>query len=257
MYYLHVTVKTEFTVPDAEDADTVVGVDINERNVALTALDRDTQDTLGTLVVDYGSVKAERQRYHTITKRCQEHGKTSIHHVLQDKEERYTEWVLHCLSRLIIEFAERFENPVIVFEDLSGIREEMQYGSYMNRRLHKLPFHKLEKQVQYKALWRGIPCDDVEAKYNSQRCSCCGENGNRQGRRFTCTDDACELSQDHADRNSSVNVAVRALVKYDALDNYQTRKTQPFVRKVSLSGSGRVNRPTASSELADRGVLAG
>jgi len=41
-------------------------------------------------------------------------------------------------------FAEQFTNPVIVFEDMSGIRGEIKYGSYMNRRLHKLPFHKFE-----------------------------------------------------------------------------------------------------------------
>jgi putative transposase len=35
-------------------------------------------DTLGTLVLDDGSVKAERQRYHTITKRYQEHGQHII-----------------------------------------------------------------------------------------------------------------------------------------------------------------------------------
>nr|WP_233204229.1 IS200/IS605 family accessory protein TnpB-related protein [Halegenticoccus soli] len=50
-----------------------------------------------------------------------------------------------------MEFAEQFSNPVIVFEDMGGIRDEIQYGSYMNRRLHKLLFHKFEKFVSYKA----------------------------------------------------------------------------------------------------------
>ena len=30
---------------------------------------------------------------------------------------------------------------------MSGIREKLQYGSYMNRRLHKLPFHNFERDV--------------------------------------------------------------------------------------------------------------
>jgi hypothetical protein len=72
-------------------SDTVVGVDINERNVALTALDRETMRTKGTLVLDYGQVKHERQRYHTITTRCQEHDEKSIHRRLGDKEERFTD----------------------------------------------------------------------------------------------------------------------------------------------------------------------
>lgn len=274
VYYLHVTVTREFDVPEPNDAETIVGVDINERNVALTALDRTTMRTEGTLVLDYGRVKQERQRYHTITTRCQEHGKTSIHQKLDDKEERFTEWVLHRLSRAVVEFAEQFSNPVIVFEDMSGIRKEIQYGTYMNRRLHKLPFHKFEKFVSYKATWREIPTDTVDAYYNSQTCSCCGERGYRQGRRFRCTNDECSVVQDHADRNAfarcnlagsqklrllatAVNIAWREKAKLDGDTwNYRTHKTQPQVRLVRLSGSGRVSRPSSSRSLAEQGVLA-
>jgi len=259
VYYLHVAVKTEFVVPEPEDADTLVGVDINERNVALTALDRKSMDTLGTLVLDYGSVKAERQRYHTITKRCQEHGQNSIHHTVGDREERYTEWVLHRMARAVVEFAGQFSTPVIVFEDLSGIRKAMEYGTYLNRRLHKLPFHKFEKFVSYKSTWEEIPVDSVESYYNSKTCSCCGERGYREGRRVRCTNAACDVQQDHADRNASVNIAWRAWAKHTGIEvgeeNYRTRKTQPSVRKVSLSGSGRVSRPSSSRSLVEQGVL--
>ena len=256
VYYLHVTVARESDVPEPDTADTVVGVDINERNIALTAIDRETMRTKGTLVLDYGRVKQERQRYHTITKRCQEHDKTSIHRKLGDKEERFTEWVLHRLSRAVVEFAEQFPNPVIVFEDMEGIREEIQYGSYMNRRLHKLPFYKFEKFVSYKATWREIPTDTVDSYHNSKTCSCCGERGYRQGRRFRCTNDECGVVQDHADRNASVNVAWREKAKIDGnSSNYRTHKTQPQVRVVRLSGSGRVSRPTSSRSLVEQGVL--
>ncbi|WP_436926829.1 RNA-guided endonuclease TnpB family protein [Halosimplex amylolyticum] len=257
VYYLHVTVTREFDLPEPDTADTLVGVDINERTVALTALDRDTLRTKGTLVLDYGRIKQERQRYHTITKRCQEHGKTTIHRKLGDEEERFTEWVLHRLSRAVVEFADQFPDPVIVFEDMEGIREEMQYGSYMNRRLHKLPFHKFETFVSYKTTWQEIPMETVDAYYNSQTCSCCGERGYRQGRRFRCTNDECGLRQDHADRNASVNIAWREKAKLDGTNtNYRTHKTQPQVRLVRLSGSGRVSRPTSSRSLAEQGVLA-
>jgi len=82
-----------------ETAETLVGVDINERNAALTALDRETMRTKGTLVLDYGRVKQERQRYHTITTRCQEHSKTSVHRKIGDKEERFIEKSLKIRTR--------------------------------------------------------------------------------------------------------------------------------------------------------------
>nr|WP_254522288.1 IS200/IS605 family accessory protein TnpB-related protein [Natrinema caseinilyticum] len=113
-------------------------------------------------------MKQERQRLLTITSRCQEHGKTSVHRKLCDKEEQFTEWMLHRLSYAVVEFSEQFSNPVIVFEDVEGIREEMQYGRYTNRRLHKLPFHEFETFVSYTALWREIPTDTVDAWYKSQ-----------------------------------------------------------------------------------------
>lgn len=87
--------------------------------------------------------------------------------------------MLHHLSRAVVAFTGQFSNPIIVFEDMSGIREEMEYGSYINRRLHKLPFHTFERFVAYKATWQEIPMDTVDAYYNSQTCSCCGVRGYR------------------------------------------------------------------------------
>lgn len=164
------------------------------------------------------------------------------------------------MSRAVVEFADQFSNQVIVFEDLSGIREAMEYGTYMNRRLHKLPFHKFEKFVSYKATWTEIPVDTVESYHNSKTCSCCGGRGYRQGRRFRCTSDSFEVQQDHADRNASVNVAWRAYAKDAGIEvgdeNHRTRKIQPSVRKVSLSGSERVSRSPSSRSIAEQGVLA-
>jgi putative transposase len=139
-----------------------------------------------------------------------------------------------------VEFADQFSNPVIVFEDMSGIREQMQYESYMNRRLHKLPFHNFETFVSDKATWRWIPTDTVDAYNNSQTCSCCGERGSRQGRRFRCPNEECDVVQDHADRNASgmVNIAWREKAELaDNNTNSRTHKTHLQVRLVRLSGA--------------------
>jgi len=39
-------------------------------------------------------------------------------------------------SRKAVKHAQQFENPAIVLEDLSYIREQLDYGKFMNRRLH-------------------------------------------------------------------------------------------------------------------------
>nr|WP_321168402.1 zinc ribbon domain-containing protein [Halorubrum xinjiangense] len=116
--------------------------------------------------------------------------------------------------------------------------------------------HKFETFVSYKATWREIPTDTGDASHNSKTCSCCGERGSRQGRRFWYPNDGCDVVQDHTDRNASVNIAWREKVKLDDNNtNYRTHKTQPQVRLVRLSGSGRVIRPPSSRSLAEQGML--
>ena len=59
---LHVNVtNTEQTVRDKQDSQTVVGVDVNEDNVALTAPSEDGVED--TLVIDFPEIKFKRHRY--------------------------------------------------------------------------------------------------------------------------------------------------------------------------------------------------
>jgi len=46
---------------------------------------------------------------------------------------------------------------VLVLEDLTYIRENMDYGEYMNRRLHGWGFAKLHAQIRTKPPRRGFP----------------------------------------------------------------------------------------------------
>jgi len=74
-----------------------------------------------------------------------------------------------------------FESPLVVFEDLKHMRDSIDYGTRMNRRLHSLPFHKLRSFVAYKAAFEEIPSDDIDPAYTSQTCSLLGV-GIRLGR---------------------------------------------------------------------------
>lgn len=65
---LHVNVThLKATVQDKHDAQTVVGVDINEGCIALAALHED--DIIDSVVIDYPEIKQERHRYFTMRKR--------------------------------------------------------------------------------------------------------------------------------------------------------------------------------------------
>jgi len=94
------------------------------------------------------------------------------------------------------------------------MRDDIEYGTRMNRRLHSLPFAKLR---------------DFIPEYTSQRCPVCGhiERANRHKKRFKCRE--CE-HQDHADRGAGISVAQKWLRKQEDR-NVPALNTLPQVRK--------------------------
>jgi IS605 OrfB family transposase len=248
---LHVNVtNTEQTVRDKQDSRTVIGVDVNEDNVALTALSEGGVED--TLVIDFPEIKFERHRYFTMRKRVQNAGKDSIHDTLEGREERFVRDRLHKVSRHIVEWSRQFERPCIVFEDLKEMRDSIDYGMRMNRRLHHLPFRALQYYTSYKASFEGIPTAWIDPVYTSQRCPMCGhaERANRHKKRFKCR--SCG-HQDHSDRSASVNIAVKGIKKLDW--NVPALNSLPVVRKVRQQASGAVDAPTVT-HLTARGYQA-
>jgi putative transposase len=176
-------------------------------------------------------------------KRVQNAGKSSMHDVLEGREERFVRDRLHKVSRHIVAWSRQFETPCIVFEHLKELRDSIDYGTRMNRRLHHLPFRALQFYTSYKASFEGIPTAWITPEYTSQRCPMCGhtERANRNKKRFKCKD--CE-HQDHSDRGASVNIAVKGIKKLDW--NVPALNSLPVVRKVRPQASGAVDAPTVT-----------
>ncbi|UHQ95119.1 transposase [Haloterrigena alkaliphila] len=242
---LHVNVtNTEQSVRDKQHSRTVVGVDVNEDNVALTALSED--DVEDSLVIDFPEIKFERHRYFTMRKRVQNAGKDSIHDTLEGREERFVRDRLHNVSRHIVEWSQQFERPCIVFEDLKEMRDSIDYGTRMNRRLHHLPFRALQFYTSYKAAFEGIPTGWIDPYKTSQRCPMYGhaERANRNKKRFKCR--SCS-HQDHSDRGASVNIAVKGIKKHQVW-NVPALNRLPVVRKVRRQASGAVDAPTVTHD---------
>jgi IS605 OrfB family transposase len=247
-YELHINItQTEAEVRDKQDSRTVVGVDINEDCVALATLHED--DIVDSVVIDYPEIREERHQYFTMRKRMQNNGKSSFDRTFEQKEERFVHDQLHKVSRQVVEWVSRFEKPVIVFEDLKEMRESIDYGTRMNRRLHSLPFRKLREFVTYKAAFQGIPSDEINPEYTSQACSLteCKHTtrANRNKKRFKCVE--CGR-QDHADRNAAINIAKKDLEKLNR--DVPALKTLPNVRKMRRQASGCVNQPTVTHDTA-------
>ena len=115
--------------------------------------------------------------------------------------------IIEKASRRAVEYACRFDKPVLVLEDLSYIREDLDYGEWMNRRLHAWAFARLQQRIEDKAREAGVPVMYVRPEYTSQTCHECGHIGQRNGDEFRCPNDECWVSEYHADINAVVRTA--------------------------------------------------
>ncbi len=101
-------------------------------------------------------------------------------------------------------------NPVTVLEDLSYIREHLDYGKWMNRRLHNWAFARLTGRIEDKARDAEIPVRFANPAYTSQTCHVCGHLGSRSSQAaFRCTNDECWVTEYQADINAAANIAGR------------------------------------------------
>lgn len=124
------------------------------------------------------------------------------------KEARRNKDINHKISKRIVAEAERTGRGVAL-EDLKGIRERARLRKPQRATLHSWTFAQLGAFIAYKATKAGVPVVYVDPAYTSQECSRCHhiERGNRPSQaRFACR--SCGFV-DHADRNSSHNIAHR------------------------------------------------
>jgi putative transposase len=137
-----------------------IGVDINERNVT-------TSDTLGeTNVHDTSRVAEIKERYRAIRAKIGERTKQDrrisqkLYAKYGRREKNRTVQVLHCVSKKIVERAKK-NGLGIVMEKLKGIRKLYRKGNGQGApyrgRMNSWTFHEIQRQIEYKAGWEGIP----------------------------------------------------------------------------------------------------
>jgi len=207
---LHVTV--EYTVEEPADTTdpTYIGFDVGESALITgCALKRDVPRK--PMLVSGSRARHLRKEMHTTLKRLQEReaAKWRIDERFDHYQNALTD-IVEKASRRAVEYANQFSDPVIVFEDLSYIRESLDYGKWMNRRLHSWAFARLQGRIEDKATEAGIRVEYVNAAYTSQTCHACNRLGRRDEQaEFVCPHDDCHVSEFQADINAAANIASR------------------------------------------------
>lgn len=235
---LHVTVNKTTPGEENPDCDVIIGVDINEDNISISASSKSR--LLDSLVIEFPQLKARRHEFFTMGKRIQRSGKFSAFRSIRSSELHYVRDLVHKISRAVVTYAAQFENPRIILEDLKDMRDNISYGRVLNRRLHTIPFRLMQSYITYKAEFEDITVAEVSAAYTSQTCPECGHRspGNRRKRRYKCR--SCGF-QDHADRVATVNIGNRHLKRNGLV--VPALKKLPKIRKLRWRSTGPVDGP--------------
>ena len=202
-FYLHIVIKK---VVDERDGNTVLGVDANLKNVAVTST--------GSFY-DGGELLWGQNHYFRVRRSLQHKGTRSAKQVLRRLSGRETRFVLnrlHTISRRIVEEADAHDCSYIAVEGLTYIRDRMDnQNDQVKRQLHNWAFRELQEMLAYKAAEFGIRIEQISPAYTSQICSKCkhqsGTNRNSDGW-FECND--CGYSVD-GDYNAAKNIGLKLI----------------------------------------------
>ncbi|MGB9954745.1 RNA-guided endonuclease TnpB family protein (plasmid) [Haloarcula marismortui] len=241
---LHVTVEYEVERTNSDYAEpTYIGFDVGESALITgCALKRDVPRE--PIIVSGNRARRLRKEMHTTLKRLQkrEAAEWRIDERFDYYQNALTD-IVEKVSRQAVEYARGFENPVVVMEDLTYIRESLDYGKWMNRRLHAWAFARLQGRIEDKARDAGIPVEYANAAHTSQTCHACGHIGTRDGDDFRCQNNGCHITVFHADLNAAANIAGRVDPWGESLSWEPTGNDSPW--DGSARDSATVHRETS------------
>ena len=115
-----------------------------------------------------------------------------------------------CLHKHTTKFVNKCrENNIgtIILGNLTGIRENIDYGKKANQKLHQWAFAKIVNLIEYKAKSEGISVKMIDETYTSQTCPKCSNRKKTSNRNYSCK---CGL-QYHRDGVGAINIRQKYL----------------------------------------------
>jgi len=206
-WYVHFVL--ERTVEVFDKPETIIAIDRGEHNLAVAvAISVNNPDKPMKGQFWRGEeIKRIRGLYGHIRRRLLKKKLLKKVKELKGKEKRKVSQQLHIIANQIVAYAKQFPKPVIVMEDLTGIRDNFHKPRELNRRFHSTPFRKLQAYIEYRALLEGIDVVYLGKKLvrnTSKTCHRCGHVAQVKGRIYKCP--KCRMKYDR-DLNACINIA--------------------------------------------------
>jgi putative transposase len=171
-----------------------------------------------------------------------------------------TEDYLHKMSTRLVEELWNRGVETIVFGDLTGIRDDIDYGADMNRRLHQWAFRQFIEKVEYKAERYGMTVCEIGEAHTSSTCPSCGSKVHPNDRQFRCSDCGFEA---HRDQMGAVAIRALFLDQEENEDLERPSRSRVFEalrarateeRSSQDSPSGRKTQPSLFESVDSRGT---
>jgi len=206
-WYAHFVITKTIELQDEHE--TIIAIDRGEHNLAVAvAISKNNPEKPMKGKFWRGEeIKRTRGLYGHIRRKLQEKKLLKKVKELRGKEKRKVNQQLHIIANQIIAYAKQFPKPIIVMENLNGIRKNFKKTKNLNRRFHSLPFRRLQTIIEYKALLEGIEVKYLtkkETKNTSKTCHRCGHVAQVKGREVRCP--RCGLIYNR-DLNACINIA--------------------------------------------------
>jgi len=154
----------------------LVGLDSNLYNLTLV-------DSKGKIqrynLEEAARIKSKCQRVRSHLIRNDVRIRRKIFRKYGQKQRNKVSNILHNVSKNIVEEA-KAKQFGIAMEKLTGLRRLYRKGNGQGRfyrsRINSWSYRQLQRQVEYKAEWEGVPVVYVPARNTSRKCSICGLN---------------------------------------------------------------------------------
>jgi len=182
-----------------------VGIDRNLDNAT-------SYDTLGNFTVynleKTNDIKSKYREIKSHFKRNDVRIRKKLFSKYGKKEKNRVHQLLHNVSKQIVS-----QNQGIILEDIKGIRKLYRKGNGQGKKyrgkMNTWSYYELQRQIEYKAKWNGLPVNYVKAHGTSSKCSECDTKlVVEENRMMKCI--KCNITIDR-DINASKNILARGL----------------------------------------------
>lgn len=215
-FYLSYPIRHELEPPKVEPGAKLIGIDRGVNQIAVMAvIDKPKGNPNHIKFYSGKELMGLKNKYQLISKKFT--GTKSVNKRRTEfgrKVSRISDYLIHNISRTIVNQAKELKPSVIVMEDLKLIQGEkrakrttVKKEKKINYMLSNFLYGKLQKLIEYKSLQAGIPVRYVDPRNTSRTCYKCGsiDERNRKSQSFfKCISCGHKM---HADLNAAINIA--------------------------------------------------